>query len=504
MCGICGVIGADGRMAEKRVRNMMAALVHRAPDQEGLRARPGAVFGIRRLSIIDLSGGHQPIYNETDDVGVVFNGEIYNFTQLRAALESRGHRFHTYSDTEVIVHAYEEWGEHCVDRLHGMFAFALWDGRSADANPAKRGRIFLARDRLGIKPLYYTMVAGALFFSSELRALLASDAVERRLSIEAIEGYLLFGSVVEPATIVKGVYSLPAGHSLALKLDAPLFPKPSAYWELSLGANQVREAPRTLASAGHEVRALLEKAVSEQLLSDVPVGIFLSSGLDSTALAALATRQRRGIQTFTVSFIEETFNEAAMARNTARQLGTDHHELLLSAEEMQSRLFEAIGALDQPSMDGVNTFFVSWGARQAGLKVALSGLGGDELFGGYPSFRTTPNLANLLAIARQLSNRAREAISETLLAIARRGSDPRRADKLHKIAALFSRPEALPHAYFFADAFYASASGEIVASCDSCHASRSGTLGNSFMATRARAVDSARRDLTRPIRDFLS
>jgi asparagine synthase (glutamine-hydrolysing) len=316
MCGICGVVGADG-LAKNRVRRMMNALVHRGPDDEGILARPSAVLGVRRLSILDLSGGHQPIYNETGDVGVVFNGEIYNFRQLQVELERRGHRFHTRSDTEVIVHAYEEWRERCVEYFDGMFAFAVWDGRNADDKP-KRGRVFLARDRLGIKPLYYGVAAGTLVFASEIRALLASEAFERRLSREAVEGYLLFGSVMEPATLVEGAYSLPPGHSVTVRLDAPVLPKPAAYWELSLRAHHVREVPGNMASDARHLRAMLEKAVSEQLLADVPVGIFLSSGLDSTALAALAAREPGGVQTFTVSFREQQFDEAAVARNTAR------------------------------------------------------------------------------------------------------------------------------------------------------------------------------------------
>ena len=449
MCGICGVVGANGAMAERQVCRMMDALIHRGPDDKGVLARNGAIFGARRLSIIDLSGGRQPIYNETGAIGVVFNGEIYNFPQLRLTLENRGHRFRTRSDTEVIVHAYEEWGERCLEYLQGMFAFALWDGRDAAANAATKGRVFLARDPLGIKPLYYAMAGGALFFASEVRALLASEAFERRISRQAVEGYLLFGSVIEPATLVEGVYSLPAGHSLALELDNPISPKPVAYWEPSLRASLVPQVPGTLASAAREVRAQMEISVREQLLADVPVGVFLSGGLDSTAVAALAARERRGVQTFTMSFREGEFDEAAVARNTARQLGTDHHELLLTAEEVQSRLFEAVGALDQPSMDGLNTFFVSCGARRAGLKVALSGLGGDELFGGYPSFRATPYLAKLLAIARRLPGRARETISRMLLEIGRRGFNRKRSDQVHKLAAVFSHPEELPHAHFF-------------------------------------------------------
>jgi asparagine synthase (glutamine-hydrolysing) len=449
MCGICGVIGFDGPLAEKRVRSMMSALVHRGPDDEGMLIRSGAVLGVRRLSIVDLSGGRQPIYNESGDVGLVFNGEIYNFPRLRIELEGRGHRFRTRSDTEVIVHAYEEWGERCVEHLHGMFAFAVWDGRNSPANPMGRGRIFLARDRLGIKPLYYAMSAGALFFASEIRALLAGGALERRLSRQAVEGYLLFGSVVEPATLLEGVHSLPAGHFLAVKLDAPISPKPTTYWDLSLRAAQVRSATATLASAARHVRSRLETAVAEQLHADVPTGVFLSGGLDSTTLAALASRERRGVRTFTLGFREHNFDEAAAAREVARQLGTEHHELLLTSQEVRSRLFDAVGALDQPSMDGINTFFLCWGARRAGLKVALSGLGGDELFGGYPSFRVTPYLASLLAIARRLPQPACEPLSQALLDLARFGPARRVADPLRKIAAIFNSPEILPHAYFF-------------------------------------------------------
>ena len=448
MCGICGVVGAGGPVAERRVCRMMDALTHRGPDDKGMLVRHGAIFGVRRLSIIDLSGGRQPIYNEAGDVGVVFNGEIYNFPQLRLALENRGHRFRTRTDTEVIVHAYEEWGDRCLDHLRGMFAFALWDGRKAAADAAAKGRILLARDPLGIKPLYYAMAGGALFFASEVRALLASGEFERRISHDAVEGYLLFGSVVEPATMVEGLCSLPAGHHLAVEPDDPVSPKPVAYWEPSPAAGHVPRVPRTLAEAAREVRTHLERSVSEQLLADVPVGVFLSSGLDSTALAALAARERKDVQTFTMSFREQEFSEAAVARNTARRLGTEHHEVLLTAEEIQSRLFDAVGALDQPSMDGVNTFFVSWGARTAGLKVALSGLGGDELFGGYPSFHAAPYLAALLAVARRLPARAREPISQTLLEIGRRAGLQKRSDQLRKLAAVFSHPEDLPHAYF--------------------------------------------------------
>lgn len=447
MCGICGVIGGEASSAEKYVRKMMGALIHRGPDGEGILIRAGAILGVRRLSIIDPRAGHQPIFNESGDVAVVFNGEIYNFRQLRCDLEISGHRFRTRSDGEVIVHAFEEWGEHCVEHLHGMFALAVWDGRYAA--PAQLGRVFLARDRLGIKPLYYSVANGVLFFASEVRALLAGGALERRLSRQAIEGYLLFGSVVEPETLIEGVYSLPPGHSLAFELGDSIRPEPRPYWNLSAKADHVAECAQSSVSAQTQLRALLQTVVRDHLFADVPVGIFLSGGLDSSCIAALAAQEDPSMQTFTLSFHEREFDEGALARNTASHLGTRHHELLLSEGEMQSRLLEAVGALDQPSMDGVNTYFISLAAREAGLKVALSGLGGDELFGGYSTFQTTPYLAKLLALSRRLPAPFGQALSQAFTELSRGVRRGARADRLRKMAALFSDPEALPHSYFF-------------------------------------------------------
>jgi asparagine synthase (glutamine-hydrolysing) len=448
MCGVCGIVGPAGPWAEDRVRKMLRALVHRGPDEEGMLARSGAVFGVRRLSIIDLAAGHQPVYNEAGDVATVFNGEIYNCRELRTTLQARGHRFRTQSDTEVIVHSYEEWGSGCVDHLHGMFAFALWDGRKAEHGASNRGSVFLARDRLGIKPLYYTIIGGTLFFASEIRALLASEALNRKLNVSAIDAYLLFGSIAEPSMLLEGVYSLPAGHCLTLALDSALSPKPEMYWDPCLRANRIIDPPGSLRSAAGEVRKILENAVNTQLVADVPIGLFLSGGLDSAALAALAVRQRPALQSFTLSFPESGFDEGPASRAIAQQFGTKHHEIQLTASEMQSKLFEAIGALDQPSMDGVNTFFISWGARRAGLKVAISGLGADELFGGYPTFGRTRYMSALLAMVRRMPAGVRELISEALLAISRR-SGVHSPEKIRKIAALFSHPEALPHAYFY-------------------------------------------------------
>src|SRR6202049_3147471 len=234
MCGICGVIGIKHtEQAEAVTRRMMEAIPHRGPYEDGLRVAPSAAFGMRRLSIIDLPGGHQPVFNEADNVAVVYNGEIYNFRQLRATLEGRGHVFRTHSDTEVIVHAYEEWGEECLRELRGMFAFAVWDARACGTSgeAARHAHIFLARDRLGIQPLYYAVTSGALLFSSEVRSLLASGRLQPRISPDSLEAYLTFGSVAEPSTLVEGVFSIPPGHCLTFSADAPpATPSPKPYW----------------------------------------------------------------------------------------------------------------------------------------------------------------------------------------------------------------------------------------------------------------------------------
>ena len=450
MCGICGVIGeARGEVAALRVRDMLAGMVHRGPDDQGILAKPGAVLGMRRLSIIDLAGGHQPVFNEDGTVGVVFNGEIYNFPHLRASLEARGHRFRTNSDTEVLVHAYEEWGERCLTHLRGMFAFALWDGRVGSEHG--ESRVLLARDRLGIKPLYYAAADGTLLFASEVRALLASGAVARRLARESIEAYLLFGSVVEPMTLIQGVFSLPPGHALMVSCHGAPKSKPAAYWDLAQAAGALRKSdlPKTLPEAAQAARPLLEEAVRSHLMADVPLGFFLSSGLDSTALVALASRERSGLHTFTIVFPEQEFSEAEIARRTAERFATEHRELMVSGEQMLAQLPQAVGALDQPSMDGINTYFVSWAAKQAGLKVALSGLGGDEVFGGYPTFRMTPRAAALAALARCLPEAPRQAMSDAVVALGRNGRRSARTDALRKFGAIWSGPDSLPHPYFF-------------------------------------------------------
>ncbi|MGI8897555.1 MAG: asparagine synthase (glutamine-hydrolyzing) [Pyrinomonadaceae bacterium] len=484
MCGICGAIDlSNSGDAAALVQRMTPTMIHRGPDDQGYLSGGPLALGMRRLSIIDLEGGHQPIFNEDGSVGVVLNGEIYNFQELREKLADRGHSFRTRSDSEVLAHAYEEWGPECVDHLRGMFAFAVYDRRTSQegSDGELRGRLFLARDRLGIKPLYYYQDQERLLFASEVRTLLASGAIPRKLSQAALESYLLFGSVCEPMTLIDGVFSLPPGHRMTVPLAAQTAAAtPESYWNIAEQGRSDGETGRRgdgekgrhgeagtrrwfdadgngqmngsgKGSASHQVRKLLEESVRQHLTADVPVGVFLSSGIDSTSLAALASREVAGVHTFTVAFPEAEFSEAAIARRTAEKFGTTHQELLLSGDDLLARLDEAVGALDQPSIDGINTYFVSWGARQAGLKVALSGLGGDEVFGGYSTFRRTLQYQKISALGSRVPKGWRSAMAAALSGA---GEGTVRADATRKLAALWDAPESLPHPYFFARALF--------------------------------------------------
>jgi len=452
MCGICGAIGIErSESGEAVTRQMMTAISHRGPDEDGLLVAPSAVLGMRRLSIIDLASGSQPVFNETRDVGIVFNGEIYNFRALRKTLESRGHIFRTHSDTEVIVHAYEEWGERCVCELRGMFAFAIWDARSCgtSGDAARRAHIFLARDRLGIKPLYYTYVDGALLFASEVRALIASGRIAPKVSPDSMEAYLLFGSVAEPCTLVEGVFSLLPGHTLTISADAPP-PQPAAkcYWNFADAALQ-REgpSPKDIPGAARQLRPLLEETVSEHLIADVPLGVFLSSGLDSTALVAVASGIKSDLHTFTVVFPEQQYSEAVISRESAKRFKTRHQEVMLTPEQMHDQLDDAVGSLDQPTVDGLNTYFVSRAARQAGLKVALSGLGSDEIFGGYSTFASTPRASLVAGLGRWIPGPIRRLSSAAALKFTR-------GDAVRKALATWDSPADFPHAYYFTRLLY--------------------------------------------------
>jgi len=428
---------------------MAAAMRHRGPDDDGFLANhprtPGLALGMRRLSIIDLAGGHQPLWNESSNIAVIFNGELYNYRELRERLLLAGHRFATQSDTEILVHGWEEWGEDLLGELRGMFAFALLDLRNHFATVPV---LFLARDPLGIKPLYYAQTSEGFAFASELRALLASGAVSREISPDALTSYLLFGSVSEPVTLIENVFSLPPGHRLLLHLpDRRRVPRARPWWDpVQSPAARDPRRPRDFASAVPRLRALLDDSIRGHLLADVPVGLFLSSGLDSGAIAAIAARQQPGIRSFTLTFPDTAYDEGPLSGKVARHTGTHHTDVPMQGADMLVRLEEAVAALDQPSMDGINTYFVSWAARQVGLKVALSGLGGDELFAGYQSFADTPRLMRLDTVARFVPGAIRHLSSPLVnIFLGHRGS----ADAIRKATDAWLMPDVLPHPYFF-------------------------------------------------------
>jgi asparagine synthase (glutamine-hydrolysing) len=455
VCGICGVAFANRTAdAELRVRAMAAALQHRGPDEDGFLVNesraPGLALGMRRLSIIDLEGGRQPVWNETRDVAVVFNGELYNYRELRERLILLGHRFTTQSDTEILVHAWEEWGEDCLSELRGMFALALLDLRKRFATAPL---LFLARDPLGIKPLYYTQTPEGFAFASEVRALLVAGVAPRHLSQDALTAYLLFGSVSEPVTLLEGVFSLPPGHRMLLYVpERRRVPRARPWWDpMQSPAARDPRKPEDLSSAARRLRPMLEDAVRAHLIADVPVGLFLSSGLDSGAIAALAARAQPDIRSFTLAFPGTSYDESALAREIATRCGTRHTEVPLDGGAALSRLDEALGALDQPTMDGINTYFVSWAAREVGLKVALSGLGGDELFAGYRTFADTPRLARLIRLAWFVPAPLRRAMAPLLKILVGQQNTP---DGARKAASAWSSPDALPHPYFFARALF--------------------------------------------------
>jgi asparagine synthase (glutamine-hydrolysing) len=376
MCGIAGVLYSDSvhPISPDLLKEMGDAIAHRGPDAEGFWNEPGIGLVHRRLSIIDLAGGDQPIGNEDGSVQIVFNGEIYNFQELRSGLEARGHRFRTRSDTEVLVHIYEEEGEQLVERLRGMFAFALWD--------RSRRRLLLGRDRLGIKPLYIYRDAEKLIFGSELKAILAHPGVERQLDPEALEEYLAFGMVCGSSSIFRRIEKLPPAHVLTAAPDA-LDRPPRRYWQLHLEPDHGPTAEEWQ----ERIRAKVAETVRMHLIADVPVGAFLSGGVDSSVIVASCAGQTNGpLQTFSIGFHEESFSELPYARLVAEQFGTQHTEQIVTPDAV-SLLDQLTHYYDEPFADSsaIPTFLVSRLAAQS-VKVVLSGDGGDEAFGGYARY----------------------------------------------------------------------------------------------------------------------
>jgi len=369
---MCGIAGVFGKASLEVATAMSDAIAHRGPDDSGHFFEDHVAFGHRRLSIIDVSAcGHQPMSYAGGRYHLIYNGEIYNFAEIRKELETFGHRFQSHSDSEVILASYAQWGDASVSRLRGMFAFAIYDRES--------GELFLARDRFGIKPLYYTIRDGSFLFASELKAL----PVERRLDRESLWFYLSLGSMPQPRTAIESVQMLPAAHTMRVRPDLTIETK--RYWDLA-DTEPLNIDEQT---ATRRLRELLEEATRYHMIADVPVGAFLSGGIDSTAVVGLMTRaSAQRIRTFSIGFDDDgtVADEREWARLAAKKFDCEHAEVVVRGEDVASQFDDIIRAIDQPSLDGTNTYLVSKAAARH-LKVALSGLGGDELFAGYPHFK---------------------------------------------------------------------------------------------------------------------
>lgn len=388
MCGICGKIYIDTarRIEPTEIVSMRDTMVARGPNAGGIHVDRHAGIGHRRLSIIDLETSVQPMSNEDGTVWIVYNGEIYNFAELRQELLARGHQFRTAGDTEVIVHLYEEFGLECVTWLRGMFAFAVWDART--------DTLFLARDRIGVKPLYYFCDDRAFLFGSELKAILADThfRANREIDLEAIHSYLSFLCVPDPLCVYRGVSKLPAGHTLTLRNGRAEIRR---YWDVTFHD----EKGLSEAEWGERLLDLLREAVRIRLVADVPLGAFLSGGIDSSTVVALMTElMDQPVKTFSIGFSDRAYNEASDARLVAQHLGTDHTELILSPLEARFVIPSLLEHFDEPFADSsaIPTYYVSKLAREK-VTVALSGDGGDELFGGYPWRQARPSYQRVLS-----------------------------------------------------------------------------------------------------------
>jgi asparagine synthase (glutamine-hydrolysing) len=382
MCGIAGIIGFNDHdnQLETKIKKMQTALQHRGPDDAGIYISTDKQTALAhtRLSILDLSpAGHQPMSTSDGRYSITFNGEIYNFQELRENLISQGEKFHSQTDTEVILKLYQRMGSDCVQHLRGMFAFAIWDDLEKTC--------FLARDHLGIKPLYYWQSGTNLVFASELRAVLASDLPAVKMSVEGLYGYLTTGSVTEPHTLIADIHSLAAGNWLFWENGNT---SKKQYWQINFTPEDISPP-----EAQEIVRTALLDSIKHHFISDVPVGIFLSGGIDSTTILALATQtQQSQLSTYSIGFAESEYNEGELAQKIANHFGAKHTEYQVTASFAKNILPEFLTAIDQPSIDGFNTFCVSKVAHDNGMKVVLSGLGGDEIFGGYKSFQNIPQM----------------------------------------------------------------------------------------------------------------
>jgi asparagine synthase (glutamine-hydrolysing) len=444
MCGIFGIVAQNVRVPSEVLERATRSLAHRGPDDSGTvilhdDARGNVEIGLgnRRLAILDLSPlGHQPMNDPSTGNWIVYNGEVYNFREVRAKLELEGLHFSSGSDTEVILKAYSQWGEKCFTEFRGMFALAIWD--------AQRHRLFLARDPMGVKPLYYYKSDRHFIFSSEVRTLLGTELVPRVIDYAGVINYLSFGSLYDPNTLVEGVKSLLPGCYLTWE-DGRI--KEAEYWSLIESGVESCEhgcdvSEKSTAETEGKIARMLDESIRMQLVSDVPVGVFLSGGIDSSCLVAILDRNGVRPSTFSIVFREPEYSEAEYSRAVARHFHTDHHEISVSQEDFFSAIAPAIGAMDLPTIDGINTYFVSERTRSAGVKVALSGLGGDEIFAGYSSFVTVPRMERFANVWSHVPGALRSPLTKTFEAFAPS------TDQNRKLSALARDGGKTVHPYF--------------------------------------------------------
>src|SRR6202142_1064748 len=501
MCGIFGVVSRGAPLSADFLPKAARSLAHRGPDDSGtilLNVKDQQIgLAHTRLSIIDLSPlGHQPMQDPATGNWIVFNGEIYNFRELRKELEAGGVSFMSHSDTEVILAAYRVWGEGCLTRLGGMFAFALWDAASR--------RLLLARDPMGIKPLYYHQSKQAFMFASEVRTLLATGLVPRKADSTGVLRYLAFGSVYEPWTIVEGIRVVPPGHLLTVENESvsireywnPLQSSAARRPELpSPGRIPSRQNSANGNAAAEKLPAVLRDAVLAHLVSDVPVGVFLSGGIDSSALVAILSHNGVRSTTFSLVFQEEEFNEGRYSREVAQRFGSEHHEIPVSERDALAVLPEALCAMDQPTIDGINTYVVSAKARAAGVNVALTGLGADEMFAGYSNFRRVPRLERFSARFMNLPSWLRRPAAATIGALSGAGSG--KDDRNRKISQLASElstnPGAATNPYFLVRSLFSPAGRQALYAGDSANAEREMAAALEPSIAASRGLDSVNR-----------
>jgi asparagine synthase (glutamine-hydrolysing) len=443
VCGIFGIVARNARIPDGELERGTQSLAHRGPDDSGTtllrESAPGPVeigLGNRRLAILDLSPlGHQPMHDAETGNWIVYNGEIYNFRDVRDELQKAGTAFVSHSDTEVLLKAYAHWGEKCLAKFRGMFAFALWD--------ARQHRLFIARDPMGIKPLYYAQAGPYFVFASEVRTLLGTGLLRPRISVAGLINYLTFGSSYDPLTLVEGVRALPPGHTLTWEGGSL---RESSYWDLvdrpTVPGDSAGSFVPSEEQASMQLQSILEEAVRLQLVSDVPVGVFLSGGIDSSALVSILSRSGVTASTFSIVFREADFSEAQHSRAIAAKFHTDHHEINVSQSDVLAAIPDALGAMDLPTIDGINTFFVSRETRRAGVKVALSGLGGDEVFAGYSSFRNVPRMERFAQFWKHLPNVVRGPAASAFAGLSTKN------DQNRKLASLARDNGRVLHPYF--------------------------------------------------------